>query len=324
MSKFHFLKNRKDEVSLSAPSRRFLIGKRRNIFEIEPQEVFLDRLAKSKEEEFGISEKKFEVPLSKIALYGFSISILLVFLVFFGKLFQFQILEYKKYALAAEHNKFINRSTQAARGVIYDRKGEQLAFNKYSFDLVLDKNKLPESDFEKEEMLKKISETINKDQEFIKEKIKEEKENSVLILENLEHTELIALETKIGDLQGVEIKQNLTREYADGKIFSNIIGYTGKINSEELKDNPGAYSASDYSGKDGVEKIYEDVLRRNSGEIRVERDASGNVISQQIIFPPKSGDSLVLWTDAGLQRKIIEELEKILDKTGAKKATLWQ
>jgi len=321
MSKFRFLNNHNDEVSFGATSKHFSIGKRPKIFEIEPQEVFLDRLAKEKEEEFGISEKKFEVPLSKISLYGFSAFILLVFLVFFGKLFQFQVLDYNKYALAAEQNKFISRSTQAARGVIYDAMGEQLAFNKYSFDLVFNKNKLPESDSEKEKILKEISKIINENTEILKEKLQEEEDNSVLISENLEHDQLIMLEAKIGEWQGAEIKQNLAREYIDGQIFSDIIGYTGKVNSDELKNNPGAYSAFDYSGKDGVEKIYEDVLRRNSGEIRIERDASGNVISQQIVTPPKSGDSLVLWLDAGLQRKITEELGKILEKTGAKKAT---
>ena len=161
---------------------------------------------------------------------------------------------------------------------------------------------------------------LSKDSEFIKEKIEQEESGSILISENLEHAKLIALETKIGDLPGIEIKQNLAREYIDGKMFSNIIGYTGKVSPEELRNNAGSYSAYDYSGKDGVEKIYEDVLRRNSGEIRIERDASGNVISQQIISAPKSGDSLVLWLDAELQKKIIKELEKILEKTGSKKA----
>ncbi len=322
MSRFHSLKNCKDEVSFGASLKHFLIGgKRHRIFEIEPQEVFLDRLAKRREEEFGISEKKFEVPLSKPILYVFCIIILLVFSVFFGKLFQFQILKYDKYALAAEQNKFVVRSTQAARGVIYDSKGEQLAFNKYSFDLVLRKDKLPESEVAKEQEFQEISEIINMDLRYLEGKVEEEKGNSVLILENLEHNQLIILEAKIGEWPGAEIKQNLTREYADGKIFSNIIGYTGKVSPEEMENNPDTYLSGDYSGKDGVEKTYEDFLRRNFGEIRIERDASGNVISQQIISPPQSGNSLVLWTDAGLQRKITEELEKILDKTGAKKAT---
>ena len=37
--------------------------------DIEPHEVFLDKLAQSKEEELGLSEKKFEVPLKGVISY---------------------------------------------------------------------------------------------------------------------------------------------------------------------------------------------------------------------------------------------------------------
>ena len=39
-------------------------------FDIEPHEVFLDKLAHSKEEELGLSEKKFEVPLKERISYN--------------------------------------------------------------------------------------------------------------------------------------------------------------------------------------------------------------------------------------------------------------
>ena len=49
---------------------------------IEPQETFLDSLAQKKEAEFGLSEKRFETPLSRNVLLGFLIFIfcLLAFL----------------------------------------------------------------------------------------------------------------------------------------------------------------------------------------------------------------------------------------------------
>ena len=89
-----------------------------------------------------------------------------------------------------------------------------------------------------------------------------------------------------------------------GEIFSSIIGYTGKINPEELKSSAGIYSITDYVGKNGIEKTYEEVLRRNPGQLRVERDALGNIISKEIISLPESGNSLVLWLDFDLQKEI--------------------
>jgi len=74
----------------------------------------------------------------------------------------------------------------------------------------------------------------------------------------------------------------------------------------------------DYVGRTGLENYYEETLRKNPGEIRTERDAVGDVISQEITSQPESGDSLVLWLDSALQRKIEEELMKEYQATGAK------
>ena len=61
--------------------------------EIEPEEILLDKLAKKKEEEIGISEKKMEVPLSKIVIEGIFVVFSLLLLSFFFKTLYFQIIE---------------------------------------------------------------------------------------------------------------------------------------------------------------------------------------------------------------------------------------
>jgi len=270
--------------------------------DIEPQEVFLDNLAKKREGELGISEKKIEVPLSQKILWGFLVFNFGVILILFCKTFQLQILERDFFMAAAQNNKFISHSIEAARGVIYDNQGNQLVFNKPSFDLVLNESELPKDETEKERVLKEAEE-ITKG-----------------IYQNLDYQTLILLETKISDLPGFQIVQNPVREYKDPEIFSHLIGYTGKISSEELKENPEIYSLFDYAGKDGLEKSYEEVLRKKPGKVRLEKDTYGNLISKEIVSLSKSGDSLVLWVDSELQKKIKESLEKTLANTGAKKA----
>ena len=151
-----------------------LLKKVKNKKDIEPQEIFLDQLAQKKEAELGISEKKFEVPLSKKILKGFLIFAVVLLFILFAKTFQFQVLENKKFSALANENKFIIHSIRAARGVIYDSKGEQIVFNKPSFDLILDKRKLPSSDFEKIKVLKEVSEMIKENLEDLEKKINEE------------------------------------------------------------------------------------------------------------------------------------------------------
>jgi len=246
--------------------------------------------------------------------------VIVLLFILFAKTFQFQVLENKKFSALANENKFIIHSIRAARGVIYDSKGEQIVFNKPSFDLVLNKRVLPSSDFEKIKILKDVSEIIKENFEDLERKINEEQNQEVLISKDLDHQTLILLETKIAEFSGFRIEQNSIRYYVEGPSFAHLVGYTGKIGVKELEKNPGIYSIFDYVGRDGLEKSYEEILRKNPGKTRIERDVYGNLLSKEIISLPESGKSLVLWLDFELEKKIEEELKRILKNIGAEKA----
>jgi len=208
---------------------------------------------------------------------------------------------------------------KAERGVIYDRNSNQLVFNRPGFDLVADTRYLPESETDKTKVIKEVSQIVGVNFEELKKKIEESEEFLVPIFSNLSHQNLIILETKIGDLPGFKILNNTIREYKDGDDFSHLLGYTGKIRGEELRGDPEFYSISDYVGRDGLEKSYETVLRKNPGKLQVEKDALGNEVSSKVIQLPEPGKNLVLWLDSGLQKKIKEELERELENVGSKK-----
>jgi len=285
--------------------------------DIEPHEILLDSFAKKREKELGVSEKKLEVPLLRRILQGFFIASVFLISVLLVKTFQLQIVEGKKFSQLSEENKFIISQIQSERGVIYDKDMNQLVFNQVSSDLICQKEDLPESAAQKEKTIKEVSEIVGRE---LKEEIENSTSSQILVTENLDHQTLILLQTKIQTLVGFSIKQNFIREYQDGETFSHIIGYTNKIKSEEIAEAPDFYSISDYVGRTGVENSYEEILRKNPGKLRVEKDAHGSIISQEIVSLPESGNSLVLWLDSGLQKTIKEELEKELDIVGAKKA----
>ncbi len=292
--------------------------------DIEPHEVLLDKLARKKEEEWGLSEQKFETPLLKQILDGlFFVSIFLFFLLF-AKTFQLGVIEGGNLSAQAEENKYIFHKIQAERGVIYDRNFNQLVSNQPSFDLICVKNDLPQEDSEKNRVFKEVSQVLKLEIEDLEKKIRnpENKNPQVSVFEGLSHQNLIVLETKItsGNLPGFQIENSTTRYYEDGVIFSHLIGYTGKIKTEELKATPGFYSINDYVGRAGIENFYEEALRKSPGEFRIERDALGNVIATEVVSLPEPGNSLVLSMDAGLQKKLQEELEKELKAIGVKRA----
>lgn len=290
--------------------------------EIEPQEIFLDSLAKKREEELDISEKKFEVPLSRKIIKGFYLCFLLLILIFFIKTFYLQVVENKELSLLAQENKTRILLKRAERGIIYDKDGNQLVFNQPSFDLVCDKRDFPWREEEKLEILNNLSQIINKDVEDLRNQIEDSEFPEVLIIENLDQQTLILLETNptfSGKKENsvCRVEMNTTRDYVSGESFAHLIGYVGKINKEEIK-NLTDYSIADYIGKIGLEKSYEKILRGNPGKWQIEKNTLGQTISKNLVSEPEDGKSLVLWLDSDLQKKIEKELNFVIKNSGAK------
>jgi len=275
--------------------------------DIEPQEIFLDNLAQKKQKELGAQDRKLETPVSERTLKRLIFFIILIVFILFLKTFQLQVLNYDKYSQLSDNNEFIIGSINAARGVIYDSQGKQLAFNKSSFDLIMNKDDLPEDDNERLRILEEMSQLINKDYNEFGE----------IVLENIDHQTLVLLETKIDDFPGFEIRHNYIRYY-ETETASHILGYIGRISSEELSSE--FYTELDYVGREGLESYYEEVLRKNPGKIKIERDVYGNLLSKEIISLPKSGHNLVLWLDSVLQSKIEQVLKQSTENIGSSKA----
>lgn len=287
--------------------------------DIEPHEVFLDELAKNKEDEWGITQKKLEVPLrEKLAYVIFGIFVLVVLLLF-AKVFYLQVVEGGNLATLSENNRIRTKLIQAERGVVYDKNLKQLIFNSPAFDLICDKRDLFTSSIDSAKEIEEIAAVIGKDPQILKQEIEESNNPQVLIYENLPQETLVLLETKLNDFPGFEIAANTVRDYVSGSFFSHLIGYVSKINKNELEVYKN-YSVSDYIGKTGVEKSYEEILRGKPGIIQIEKDAFGRKKNEKTESLPEGGKSLVLHLDSDLQKKLTEELEKRLEMTGLKKA----
>jgi len=307
MSAFHLFRDFKRKKMQALPS-------------LEPQEILLDKLAQKKAVELGISERKFEVPLSPGVLQLTYLLFLISIFILFYRTFQLQVIQGQEFSDLAERNKYIIYQIKATRGVIYDQKMEQLVSNQPIFDLFCYKSNLPEDESKKADVLKKVADILQIDYQNLKEKIDNSQDNQLSIADNFSHQQLLILETEISDLAGFKIEKNHIRQYKDGDVFAHLLGYLGKVKSSELKEDPRVYSINDYVGRDGLEYYYEKFLRKNPGELRIERDALGNIISEETIQLPQSGQSLVLWTDAGLQRKIASSLQDKMQEVGSKEA----
>lgn len=285
--------------------------------ELEVEEIFLDDLLKKREAETEISERKLELPLKKRAFFLFFLfgAFLLILILAFS--FNLQVREHQKYTTLAMRNKFINLSIKAQRGVIYDRNMTQLVFNEVRFDLLAKKSEFLQFPQRGEEVLKEVAEILGEDSQNLKRKITESAQDTVILRENLSHRNLILIETKIDELEGIEVKKRTQRLYKGDETLSHILGYLGEISSQDFRRLSGDYEIGDYVGKEGVERWYEEVLAEKRGVLEIERDVQGREISRKITREPQSGESLVLSLDLSLQKEIAKNLSEIMEEVGS-------
>ncbi|HUX81727.1 MAG TPA: penicillin-binding protein 2 [Halothiobacillus sp.] len=103
-------------------------------------------------------------------------------------------------------------------------------------------------------------------------------------------------------LPGVEIVSSLKRTYPYGRLFAHVVGYVGRINVADLKRiNPDLYQGTQYIGKSGIERQYEDILHGTPGHKEVEVDALGRVVKVLKVTPAVPGRDIHLSLDVPLQ-----------------------
>ena len=111
-------------------------------------------------------------------------------------------------------------------------------------------------------------------------------------------------------LPGVDVVSETKRSYPDGAFASHIIGYMGQIapeNQKEYEDK--GYAASSVIGKEGIERIYEPILKGQDGTSIVRVDAMGNYVETLEKIEPKKGKDVYLTIDKDLQKVAEDALE---------------
>ncbi len=116
-------------------------------------------------------------------------------------------------------------------------------------------------------------------------------------------------------LDGVSIAEGTIRKYNDSIYFAQIIGYTGKIDQEELKtlqEKDPSYDLNDTVGKSGIEASMETQLQGTKGSETVYVDNVGKVIQTSDRIEASAGNDIYLTIDADLQRAAYHILESKL------------
>lgn len=137
---------------------------------------------------------------------------------------------------------------------------------------------------------------------------------------HLDHDILFAPRGIIYDRNGDKLAWNdteqdeesgvLKRVYTTEGGFAHVLGFV----NYPKRDTSGFFYDAEYSGIEGVEGIFNDSLSGQNGLRILEKDALGEIQSQNTIVPIALGEEITLSIDAGIQQELFNEIQSLADQ----------
>lgn len=182
-----------------------------------------------------------------------------------------------------------SESLNVRRGIIYDRKGRELAIN-----LELDSFNCNPTEIQvNEQDIDELSRIIGKKPEVLMTKFN--KNGKFVWIERKLEPEKAELIKRL-NIKGCNFSSEAKRFYPKEQLASHVIGFVG-IDNQPLG---------------GIELKYDKYLKATGGKIIYERDASGKTLSSGV-EREVIGNSIVLTIDEALQYIAEKELDKAVD-----------
>lgn len=264
-----------------------------------------------------VTEEDFlEVPLTDKVFRWVFFCIVLIFLVILGQFFYINVKEGDFYDNRATANMSDIKIHPAPRGIVFDRFGKPLLRNEPAIRVFLSPHDFPEDYSLRLKILEDVAFLVGIDffelRKMIEEKDWGQGEN-LLLLDDASHEQVVALTAL--DLKGVYIEPTFKRIYEYPFAFSHVLGYTGLVNTNDLKNNTNLF-VDDKIGRSGLEAFYDEYLRGNNGKEVLFRNARGKVEEERSVQEPQSGSALYTFIDAELQKYMYMRLTDALTSLG--------
>ena len=239
------------------------------------------------------------------ALVGF-LGVLLGLGALGGWYFRLQVLRHAEFATRSEANRLRLVPVAPARGLIYDRKGRILADNVAAWRL----EAVPERAGDGAALLARLQGVVALDAEqqaqFLRDYRAARPFKPVTLKLRVPDEEAARFAVNRWRYPGVELVPYLGRIYPYGALFAHVVGYVGRIDDKDLAamgDVGGAYT---HTGKTGLERYYEALLRGKPGYRRLETNVAGRTVRALDTVPAVPGTDLRLSIDAELQQAMVD------------------
>jgi penicillin-binding protein 2 len=280
---------------------------------------------------------KIENKLQPGRMMGLLGLVVVVFVIYLTRLFQYQILEGEAWVAKAEDNRTTQLSLAAPRGIIYDRNGYVLARNIPSYNIVITAADLPDDIGEVQEIYRELSQIIGIPvsrselseatpyvecfsdhgiSQIASYGLTSYPYTPVKIACDVDQRMAMTVLEKAVDWPGVDVEIVPIRDYPTGSMTASIIGYLGPISpaNEAYYTARGFVPNRDKVGYAGLERTYQEELAGVNGKRVVEVDVAGKVLLDlEPQTPPQPGLNLRLSLDTRFQQAteavLISEIE---------------
>jgi len=237
----------------------------------------------------------------------------LIVLVYITRLFYLQIID-QSTKDQADNNALVKHIIYPSRGLIYDRNGELLVFNQPIYEITMTMRDMGK-DWDTTAFCQCLQISRSEFDERIAE-IKDRRKNRgysrwtpQVFMSQLKKEDIATLQEELFLFPGVDIQKRTLRDYTY-KAAAHVLGSVGEVNQNDI-DRDNYYIRGDYSGRDGLERTYEQQLRGEKGVEVLMRDVRGRIQGSyqdgELDRTAKAGSDLYTTIDIRLQL-LAEEL----------------
>ncbi len=245
---------------------------------------------------------------TRLRLTVLGMLVVVAFVALYSRLWFLQVLASDQYRSLAKQNSVRLVYSEPVRGRVVDRHGKVLVDNRISLAVTVDRRTILNRHKSKK-VFRRLSKLLH-----VKKKVLEQRANDnavspykpVAVANDVPKKHILYLREHQDLFPGVSIDKLPVRTYPHNDEAAQVLGYTGEISADQLKepyfkDALLPYQAGDIVGKSGVELQYDHWLRGRPAVQKVIVNSAGDVISSKLKHGGGRGDDLVLGVDHKLQ-----------------------
>lgn len=228
--------------------------------------------------------------------------VLIGFIILLVRIFQLQVIEHQTYTLDSMKNSLRMEVVNPARGIIKDRNGKIIVDNQPIYSITI-----TPANFDMEK-LPKLAGYLEMDEENLRERVIQAQRYSwhrtSRLVTEVSFDVFSRIQENIWQLPGIGHQVDSKRNYPSDILASHIMGYLREASREEYLQSD-HIRLGDKIGKSGIEQVYEDYLRGESGTNYIQVNAFGQALGTyddgSLNRNPEKGADLITTLDGDLQ-----------------------